>query len=159
MGVSAETSSGMMAAVMESDRKDQTGDDPPVPGKAQRRNPAARTPSTPAERLTRVRRYRVRPDRDISLSFLSDQFKRQIQKPYRQLGGVAAVWETLVPEDLAAHTRLESLARGILTVAVDSSARLYSLDAMLRQGLAPRLIEACRGASIRQIRLRQGSFA
>lgn len=108
-----------------------------------------------ARRLELLRRYRVWPQRDLSLGFLTQQFKQQVQRPYRQLAGVSEVWQQLVPAALLTHTRLEGLSRGTLTVIVDSSARLYELDGLLRQGLQTRLIEACRGASLRRVRLRQ----
>ena len=36
--------------------------------------------------LKRLRAWRTRPGRYSSLSFMQDQFKRQIEKPFKQLG-------------------------------------------------------------------------
>jgi hypothetical protein len=127
---------------------------PGAPG-PRRRAVGPRVSLPAAQRLERLRRYRVWPQRDLSLGFLAQQFKQQVQRPYKQLAGVSEAWQRLVPAPLLMHTRLDGLSRGTLTVIVDSSARLYELDSLLRQGLRTRLIEACRGVSLRRVRLRQ----
>jgi len=104
--------------------------------------------------LDRLRHYRTRAEPDRSLSFLQKQFKQQVEKPYRQLGDLAELWRTLVPEAMQRHTRLESFNRGTLRVAVDSSARLYELDRLLRQGLKTQLIEQHKGTALRKVQLR-----
>ena len=88
------------------------------------------------------------------MDFIAGQFKQQVERPYKQLGKVIELWRELVPDTLADHTKLESLARGTLRVAVDSSARLYELDGLLRQGLKQQLISRFTGGSIRRIQLR-----
>ena len=103
--------------------------------------------------LDQLRKSRNRPEPQWSLGFLREQFKRQVEKPYRQLGTVSGLWSQLVPQDLARHTRLESLSRGVLRVAVDSSARLYELDRMLRLGLEQKLRTHPQGKAIRRIKL------
>lgn len=69
------------------------------------------------------------------MRFVKDLFKRDIQKPFKQLQIITPIWEVHLPDDLLEHTRLESYARGVLHVTVDSSARLYQLDRQLRSGL------------------------
>lgn len=109
----------------------------------------------PRERhLEHLRSRRTRPDPDQSLQFLQKQFKQQVEKPYKQLGDLAELWQSLVPEDLRRHTRLESFQRGTLRVAVDSSARLYALDRLLREGLKTTLIQQHQGAALRKVQLR-----
>lgn len=151
----------MMCDMVDPDNAPDSSSNPPqAASSAASRRRTPKTPNhTPAQRLEAVRRYRVRTDRDLSMGFLSEQFNRQIKRPYRQLGGVAEIWQRLVPAELAAHTRLVSLARGTLTIAVNSSARLYTLDAMLRRGLESELISTCRGAAVRRVRLRQENFS
>ncbi len=112
----------------------------------------------PAERLARVRRYRVKPEPDLSLGFLADQFKREVERPHRQLGDLAELWNRLVPPHLLEHTRLESFSRAVLRVTVRSSAHLYELDRLLRQGLRKQLIEQHRGPALRRITLRPGDM-
>jgi len=105
-------------------------------------------------KLQRLRDWRCRRERDQSLSFLPKQFKQQIEKPYRQLSQLVELWQTLVPGDLVEHTRLDSLRRGVLKVSVDSSARLYDLDRLLRQGLERQLIESLRSGGLHKVQLR-----
>jgi predicted nucleic acid-binding Zn ribbon protein len=103
--------------------------------------------------IENLRRYRNRPERDQSLGFLREQFKRQVERPHKQLAKLVCLWAELVPDDLARHTRLDSLNRGVLRVAVDSSARLYELDRLLRGGLQQQLIRAHPGPAIRKVQL------
>lgn len=96
---------------------------------------------------------------DLSLAFLRDTFKREVEKPMKQLVQLAALWEQLVPPALASHTKLESLQRGVLRVAVDSSARLYELDRLLRSGLQHQLISEHKGPAVRRVMLRVSDFS
>lgn len=104
--------------------------------------------------LRKLRQYRVPKEQDLSLDFLKQQFQRDVAKPYKQLGAVAVIWQQLVPAELAAHTRLEGLSRGVLRVTVDSSAHLYELDRLLRAGLERDIIRKHAGAALRKIKLR-----
>lgn len=114
--------------------------------------------SDPREQpLKRLRQWRNRPELAEGMGFLKGFFKSQVEKPYKQLASLIEVWETLVPADFREHTRLEGLNRGVLKVAVDSSARLYELDRLLRAGLEQSLITAHRGPTFRKIQLRLAS--
>lgn len=110
----------------------------------------------PMDRLEQLRRWRVWPDPDLSLSFLSKKFKKKVVRPHKQMGEMAHLWLTLVPAKLAQHTRLDGLTRGVLHVKVDSSARLYELDRLLRCGLQNQLIAHCKGPALRRVQLRVG---
>jgi len=101
-----------------------------------------------------MRRLRVRPERDVSMRFFADQFKREIARPFKQLGDLIELWNELLPADVAAGTRLEALSRGVLSVAVDSSARLYEVDRRLREGLERELITRHNGPAFRRVKLR-----
>lgn len=92
------------------------------------------------------------------MAFLARQFKQGVAKPFKQLGGVGRLWEELLPAELAGHTRLESLRRGVLKVAVDSSSRLYELDRLLRGGLEQELIRRHRGG-VTRVALHVGTVA
>ena len=104
--------------------------------------------------LNRMRGWRVRPEGDESLAFLNDAFRRDVARPFRQLGAVVQVWAELVPAELAGQTRLEGLSRGTLSVSVTSSAALYELDRRLRGGLERQLVVRHRGAALRRVKLR-----
>lgn len=108
--------------------------------------------------MNRLRQWRTRPDRDLSLGFLRDQFKREVEKPYKQLHAIAEIWAELVPASLSEHVRLESLARGVLRVAVDSSSALYELDRLLRGGVEQELIRQHKGPAFRCVKLRVAAF-
>lgn len=108
--------------------------------------------------LDRLRRYRNRPEDDQTLGFLKDQFKREVEKPHKQLAKLVCLWGELVPDEIARHTRLDSLSRGTLRIAVDSSARLYELDRLLRAGLQQQLIRAHTGPAIRKVQLHVDDF-
>ena len=105
-------------------------------------------------KLQRLRQWRVRPQRDLSMSFLENMFKQQIARPHKQLSAVVEQWQQLVPAELVEHTRLEGLRRGVLKVLVDSSSRLYELDRLLREGLSQQLISSCPGSGLRCVHLR-----
>ena len=105
------------------------------------------------DRLKRLRERRVWKERDLSLSFLPGQFQREVARPFKQLAGLAEWWQRLVPEELARHARLERLKGGVLHVAVDSSAHLYELDRLMRQGLERELVRAATGSPVRRVRL------
>lgn len=114
---------------------------------------------SPRDQATRkhveaLRERRVRPERDLSLGFLADQFKREIARPFKQLGDLAELWNELLPEEVAAGTRLESMQRGVLSVAVDSSSRMYDVDRRLREGLERDLVTRHKGTAFRKVKLR-----
>jgi hypothetical protein len=110
-------------------------------------------PAAEDARLERLREHRNRPDRDLSLAFLVKQFKRDVERPHKQLAQIAELWRDMVPPDLVEHCRLDGLARGVLRVSVDSSPHLYQLDQLLRGGLQHQLIRAHTGPALRRIKL------
>jgi predicted nucleic acid-binding Zn ribbon protein len=109
-------------------------------------------------RLNQLRKWRNPAEHDFSLGQLSKQFKREVEKPFKQLKAVVELWQEMVPEQLAKHTRLESMQRGLLKVTVSGSTRLYELDRLLRQGLERQMIIARKDSGLRKIKLRQGNI-
>ena len=115
-------------------------------------------PSSP-DRLNQLRHWRrVRPDADLSLGFVQDQFNRQVAKPFKQLAAITKVWQEFVPVELIRHTRLDGLNRGVLHVSVNSSSRLYQLDRLLRGGLQEQIIIAHKGPALRRVKLSVANF-
>ncbi len=106
--------------------------------------------------MERLRQWRAFRERDVTLGFLKDTFKREVEKPFKQLEGLSELWTELVPAELAAHTRLEALSRGVLRVVVDSAGRHYELDRLLRGGLQRELTQRHKGAALRQVKVRVG---
>jgi hypothetical protein len=85
-------------------------------------------------------------------------FKTSVQKRQTRLEKIADGWSQLVPELLNEHCALEGLARGTLTVLVDSAPHLYELKQLLLAGLEKQLLTACRAAGLRKIVLRRGRW-
>lgn len=123
-------------------------------------DPSNTPPADPDQRrLDRLRHWRNWRDPDLSLGFLQKAFKRDVERPYKQLGELAQLWEQLLPRELATHTRLDSFSRGVLRVTVDSSPRLYELDRLLRAGLQRQLVQHQTGTKLQRVRLHVGNLA
>ena len=105
-------------------------------------------------RIERLRKWRNQPEPDLSMRFLPKHFKDSVERPFRQVTSVTELWHQLLPPELMEHTQLQSLRRGVLRVRVDSSARLYELDRLLRTGLEQELIHRHKGPALRRIELR-----
>jgi CheY-like chemotaxis protein len=103
--------------------------------------------------IERLRRLRQRPQRDLSIHALIESAAENARKTQKRLGAIIDLWEELMPTDMAARTRIQSLRGGTLHVAVDSSATSYELDRLLREGLEAELRSRYRGTLIR-VRLR-----
>lgn len=105
-------------------------------------------------RLDRLRKYRNRTMPDQSLAFMANQFKREVAGPFKQLEQAGQVWQQLVPEALVSRTRLIRVFRGVLHVGVDSSATMYELDRLMRDGLERQITTSIKGRAIQRIALR-----
>lgn len=106
------------------------------------------------EHLERLRKYRSLPSRDLSLSFMAEQFKRDVAKPFQQLGDLATLWRELVPAALVERSRLVGLSRGVLYVEVDNPAAHFEVDRLLRSGLQDELIKRHRGPAFRKVSIK-----
>jgi len=106
------------------------------------------------EHLDRLRKSRSLPSPDLSLGFLSDQFKREVARPYQQLGDLSALWRELLPASLVERSRLAGLSRGVLHVDVDNPAAHYEIDRLLRGGLLKQLITSHKGPALRKVSIR-----
>jgi len=106
------------------------------------------------EHLERLQASRSLPRRDLSLCFLSEQFKREVAKPYKQLGDLAELWAELVPARLVERSRLIGLSRGVLHVEVDNPAAHFEIDRLLRGGLQKQLIQGHKGPAFRKVQIK-----
>lgn len=109
-------------------------------------------PEPYAHRLNRLRSHRNRREDQPALQDLPGWFDRQVARPFQKLQGLAEVWEAIIPEHIAGHTRLVSLQRGVLHVQVTDSASLYELDRLLRGGAQQRLTTSFKG-TLRKVKL------
>jgi hypothetical protein len=101
--------------------------------------------------LNRLRGFRVREGRDLSLSDLAAK-AREYQRASRSLGAVSPAWEQACPKDLLPKTSIVSLARGVLTVGVDGSSTRYALDRAMRAG-GLQTLRAASKAAITKVKL------
>ncbi len=92
----------------------------------------------------------IRPPVDVSRLILGQL--PEVRKLRRQFATIADAWMTIVPEALAAQTRLESVSRGILNVKVPNAAIRFELDRFLRSGGEAKLL-ASFPLAIRRIRI------
>ncbi|MFK7788871.1 MAG: DciA family protein [Phycisphaeraceae bacterium] len=106
------------------------------------------------EHLDRLRADRSLPKRDLSLGFLTKQFKKDVAKPFKQLGDLSDLWRELLPSHLVERTRLVGLSRGVLHVEVDNPAAHFEIDRLLRGGLQKQLIEGHKGPAFRKVQVK-----
>lgn len=106
------------------------------------------------DHLDRLRKDRSLPNPDLSLGFVAEQFKRDVAKPYKQLGDLSALWQDLVPAALVDKSRLVGLSRGVLHVEVDNPAAHFEIDRLLRGGLQKQLIQSHKGAAFRKVSIK-----
>lgn len=111
-------------------------------------------PDPAQEHLDRLRKSRSLPNPDLSLGFIAEQFKREVAKPYKQLGDLAELWRALVPTALVERSRLVGLSHGTLHVEVDNPASHFEIDRLLRGGLQKQLIQSHRGPAIRKVSIK-----
>jgi hypothetical protein len=85
-------------------------------------------------------------------------FEQSVAKRQTKLGKIAECWAAIVPQTLIAHSSLESLTRGTLTVLVDTASHLYELKQLLLAGLQQQLLLACKSTGLRKINLKPGRW-
>ena len=110
------------------------------------------------DQLRTVWQQRQKYDRTRHLSTsLSLLMKHNLSKKVRRLSALSAIWDELVPDELASHTALENFNRGVLVVMVDSSAHRFQLRTLLDGGLMHEMQARFIG-SLNKIRLIPGQF-
>ncbi len=105
------------------------------------------------QQLNRLRFWRNRPSKDLTLGFLADQVYRQIEKPCMQMNKIRGPFCQQIPEPLLDKCTLGGFVRGVLTVHVPDSATSYALDRILRGGAERRIRAAC-ASPLRRIQVR-----
>jgi hypothetical protein len=84
--------------------------------------------------------------------------KQTLARKFKQLGQMSMLWDEAIPEDIAAHTALESFQRGVLTVMVDSAPHRFQLQTLLMNGVLKYMQSRFSGA-LNKVRLIPGQFA
>lgn len=90
-------------------------------------------------RIQQAQRYKARRERDVSMRAAIESTMESSTRMQRRMGTLLDLWCDLVPEELARHTAIVSLKRGVLQVEVDSAPAGFELDRLLRSGLEPEL--------------------
>ena len=83
--------------------------------------------------------------------------KHRLEKKVRQLGKLSAIWDELIPQEIASHTALEGFSRGVLTVLVDSAAHRFQLQTLLSGGIL-KIIQSRFSGALNKVRLVPGQF-
>jgi hypothetical protein len=123
--------------------------------RSRRAFPSAAQPTAPPAALAglaRIRANRVRPPRDLSLRRDMDFALADITRLRRNVSSIAAAWQATIPAALLPRTRLTSLSRAQLTVAVPDAATRFELDRFLRAGGFAALAQAC-PANLTKVRI------
>ena len=90
-------------------------------------------------------------------SSLTMLMKHTLAKRVKQLSQLAEVWDEIVPEEIGAHTALESFNRGVLTVIVDSAPHRFGLQTLLAGGLM-KILQSRFGGALNKVNLVPGQF-
>ena len=92
--------------------------------------------------IEQLRNWRARPDREVAIGSLIEEKLVEAERVRKRLGSFVELWETVLPDELAAHTRVTAIRGGVVQVTVDSSATAYELDRRLREGLEQQMRRA-----------------
>ena len=109
-----------------------------------RRTPAAR-------RLELLRSRRTRQTPDLSIHQPVTAAALQLQQHQRDAGPMTSLWNELIPQELAQHTRIR-VDKGTLRVSVADSSSRFALDRLLRAGIKDQLVRKS-PVPIRNVRL------
>ena len=76
----------------------------------------------------------------------------------RTLERLRGAWIAAAGPDIAGHTRVRSLRRGVLTIEVDSGPLCHQLAAFGKEELLVAVRDDARGAEVQDLRFRVGSL-
>ena len=102
--------------------------------------------------IEQLRRHRCRPERNLEIGGMVDQFRREAGRARRGAGTFLDAWEAVVPSEIAAATRVRGIRGGVARVGVQDAATSYDLDQRLRNGLLAELRLAFR-SPLRRVKL------
>jgi len=106
--------------------------------------------------LKQLQTWRNRRDRTSDLGFIRQQFKREHEKPYKQVQSLVELWQRFIPAELIEQTRLDGFSRGVLRVVAANASVLYEIDRLLRGGVTQQMIRNHRLGTLRRVQLRVG---
>jgi hypothetical protein len=106
------------------------------------------------ERLERLRPSRAIRERKTDTTRLFASVAREQKRAAKALGGVAEVFEAIVPPELAKGCALAGMRGGLLTIEAASSSARYALDRFLRDGGEAALVRGFAERKIHALRVR-----
>ena len=95
------------------------------------------------DKLEKLRTWRGRKDRDLTLKRDLIALQRSLKKTNNQLSQIYELWESVVPEKIKANAHPISLQRGVLEIAANGSPTSYQLQRLIREGLLQALQSQC----------------
>jgi hypothetical protein len=105
------------------------------------------------EEILRLSRHRGLPGSSPSIAADLQRMAKAARSESRRMGTIAGAWCDLMPALLLIRCRLDSFRSGTLTVHVDSSAALFEVDRVRREGAAAAL-RAATGGAVQRVKLR-----
>ncbi len=112
---------------------------------------------SPARLVERLRKFRVLPGRDTSITGEIDRLAKAVKKQQGASGGMSDVWREAGPRLQGAVVgEVISLSPGgVLLVRVPDAAARYEVDVWLRSGGLEQLRTRCK-ATLRRVKLELG---
>ena len=106
--------------------------------------------------LDRMRPFRARFERDVSMDGALHSLERQLRERQNAFGDVIEAWNQIAPPTVRDTTVINGLANGTLTLATSGSSASYELSRILRDGLERALIHRF-PTRIKRVKVRIGS--
>ncbi|MFM2164147.1 MAG: hypothetical protein RL325_584 [Planctomycetota bacterium] len=108
-----------------------------------------RTPATDAAApadlrlawLDRMRPYRERRERDVTIEVALKGIERELRAQRDAVGDIIDVWNRVAPAAVRELASIAGVSAGTLTLAVSSSGASYELSRALREGLERTLVQ------------------
>ncbi len=103
--------------------------------------------------LEQLRKWRTRPERDLSISASIVELRKSLRKSNKQLNSIIEVWDEIVPSQLYQNATPTSLRAGTLFVTVSDSSTAYQLNRLLRASLL-RELQKRSSSTLKQIKVK-----
>ena len=103
----------------------------------------------PAHEISILQKLRSRSPKDLTINGLVEAIQDRAEQTQKKLGELIDLWGELVPPEIAERTSLLGIRGGVLQVAAESSAIVYELDRLLREGLLKDLRSRYHGTLMR----------
>jgi hypothetical protein len=105
--------------------------------------------------IERMREFRGRRERDLTLGLQLGQLEREFRARQREVGDLVDVWLEVAPPRLREMVSIGGLSQGTLTLVTASSAAGFEASRALREGLE-RTLMARFPARVRRVKVKVG---